>query len=231
MSTSHSLSTYREMAAQNSAGISSSSIYITFESILKRNNLQGDLLDFGAGIGNLASRLRKLNRFSSITAVDILHPPKHLGLDICWNVQDLNNPLSFPDESFDVIVSSEVIEHLENPRAVAREWFRLLRSDGFLIFSTPNNESWRAILALIVQGNFVAFGKSSYPAHITALVRQDIEHILQESGFGAISFEFTNVGGIPKIPSLKWSEISGGMLKGLRFSDNILAIAKKVSKV
>ena len=35
------------------------------------------------------------------------------------------------------MVSAEVIEHLENPRGVAREWFRLLRPGGSVLLSTP----------------------------------------------------------------------------------------------
>jgi 2-polyprenyl-3-methyl-5-hydroxy-6-metoxy-1,4-benzoquinol methylase len=134
-----------------------------------------------------------------------------------------------PDRTFDVIVSAEVIEHLENPRAVAREWFRLLRPGGTLIFSTPNNESWRSLFALLLQGHFVAFSDSCYPAHITALLRKDMERILTEVGFSVPTFVFSNVGGIPKFPTLHWQTVSAGLLKGVRYSDNVLAIAKRNS--
>jgi hypothetical protein len=42
-------------------------------------------------------------------------------------------------------------------------------------------------------------------------------------------FIFTNVGGIPKFPKLHWQTISAGLLKGIRYSDNLLAIAHKPS--
>ncbi len=227
MNSQADLMTYREMAAQDSRGISSSAIYEMFERSLVQHSSKGTLLDFGAGVGNLTQHLIKMNRFDHITAVDMLSRPLNIDNNIKWIAQDLNHSLSLPDKSFDVIVSSEVIEHLENPRATAREWFRLLRPDGILLFSTPNNESWRSILALIAQGNFVAFGESSYPSHITALVRQDIRHIMNEARFCNVEFDYTNVGGIPKLPSVKWQKLSGGLLRGLRFSDNILAISRK----
>lgn len=138
-----------------------------------------------------------------------------------------NNSLSIADETFDVIVSPEVIEHLENPRAVVREWWRLLRPGGTLIFSTPNNESWRSLFSLIVQGHFVAFVDTCYPAHITPMVRKDIERILNEFGFSKPKFVFTDVGGIPKFPAYKWQSISLGLLKGLRFSDNLIVVCHK----
>ena len=44
----------------------------------------------------------------------------------------------FPDESCDAVISSEVIEHLENPRAYLLETYRVLKKGGYLSLSTPN---------------------------------------------------------------------------------------------
>lgn len=57
-----------------------------------------------------------------------------------------------------------------------------------------------------------------------ALLRKDIERILNEAGFCAPQFVFTNVGGIPKFPQLHWQTVSA-MFRGLRYSDNLVAIA------
>ncbi|MBD1873991.1 methyltransferase domain-containing protein [Nodosilinea sp. FACHB-131] len=218
---------HRQQAAEASAGISSGAIYTCFERELLHRSANGSVLDWGSGQGLLTQRLMNLKQFQSITAADIQPRPETIDAAIQWSQADLNNPLNLEAEIFDVIVSAEVIEHLENPRAVAREWSRLLKPGGLLIFSTPNNESWRAILALILQGHFVDFGDSSYPAHITALVRKDITHILNEAGFCSPEFAFTNVGKIPKLPRYQWQSLSLGFLRGLRFSDNILAITHK----
>ncbi|MEQ8752648.1 MAG: methyltransferase domain-containing protein [Coleofasciculus sp. G1-WW12-02] len=227
MSVSQALKTKRKLASEASKGISSDPIYRTFEQTLIRLNLKGDLLDFGAGTGNLTRHIQALDRFHSITAIDIMPRPVEIDDSVTWLSWDLNDSIDIPDQTFDVIVSAEVIEHLENPRAVTREWFRLLRPGGTLVFSTPNNESWRSLLALLLQGHFVAFGDTCYPAHITALLRKDIQRILNETGFSQLEFVFTNVGGVPKIPQLHWQMVSGGLLKGIRYSDNLLGIAQK----
>ena len=51
---------------------------------------------------------------------------------------DLTRGLPYLDESFDLIVLTEVIEHLENHRAALGEAARVLRPDGHLILTTPN---------------------------------------------------------------------------------------------
>lgn len=221
-----SLQERRQWAAELSAGTSSEAIYSCFEATLVQLMPKGTVLDWGAGQGILTHRLLHLETFSSITAVDIQPCPKLIDPTVQWIQADLNNSLDVADESFDFIVSAEVIEHLENPRATAREWFRLLRPGGTLIFSTPNNESWRSLLSLLLNGHFVAFGDSSYPAHITALVRKDLERILLETGFNSSKFTFTDSGGIPKLPHIKWQAILS-FCKGVRYSDNVLVIAHK----
>ncbi len=225
-----SIKNQRHNAALASGGISSQAVYSKFLQLIEELNLHGDCLDFGAGIGNLSQRIKSLNRFNSITAADIMQRP--IGIDnlINWLTWDLNDPLNILSQQFDVIVSAEVIEHLENPRAIVREWFRLLRPGGTLIFSTPNNESWRSLLALLMQGHFVAFSDNCYPAHITALLRKDIARILNEAGFLKPQFMYTNFGRIPKLPQLNYQSFSCGFLRGIRYSDNLIVIASKSSQ-
>jgi 2-polyprenyl-3-methyl-5-hydroxy-6-metoxy-1,4-benzoquinol methylase len=108
-----------------------------------------------------------------------------------------------------------------------REIFRILRPGGTAIVTTPNNETWRSLIALLVRGHFVYFGDSDYPAHITALLRKDFIRIFQEALFAAPEFYFSNSGGIPGKPLTSWQQVSFGALGGLRYSDNILALARK----
>ncbi|MBD2032612.1 methyltransferase domain-containing protein [Phormidium sp. FACHB-322] len=185
------------------------------------------MLDWGAGKGLLTQRVLQLRLFKSVTAIDIQSRPESLDPSVIWMQADLNEPVNIENETFDLILSAEVIEHLENPRALVREWLRLLKPGGLLIFSTPNNESWRSILALIFRGHFVSFGDSSYPAHITALVRKDISRILCEAGFIDTQLLFTNFGVIPKLPKYYWQDVPLTSFRGLRFSDNLLAVARK----
>ena len=217
----------RLQAAEASGGISSAVIYNRIVEVVQEYDLRGRALDYGAGIGNLTRRLWALGRFEQIAGTDILPRPKDLPDAIAWHCLDLNHGDVVPSASFDAVIAAEVIEHLENPREVAREWYRILKPGGTLVLSTPNNESIRSLVALLIRGHFVAFDDSCYPAHITALLRKDLMRILSEAGFSGVRFQFTNFGGLPKMPAVSWQQVSFGLLVGCRFSDNVIATAVK----
>jgi len=221
-----SLASWRLHSAVATQGIAGDSIYGMIEQEIARLQLKGVLLDYGAGVGNLTRRLLALGVFSDISAADLL--PEPVGLKLSqWLHQDLNEPIPGHDAQFDVVIASEVIEHLENPRFTARELYRLCRPGGHVILTTPNNESIRSLLALAIRGHFVHFDKGWYPGHITPLVRKDLLRVLVEAGFEPIGFRFTENGSLPGLPTHTWQELSFGILRGLRFSNNLLISARK----
>lgn len=219
---------HRLRAAKISGGISSNAIYATVERLIVSMDIGGAALDFGAGIGNFTRRLVAMDRFASVSAADAMGKPQNLG-SVSWIEQDLNEPIEGYDQMFDVVFAIEVIEHLENPRATMRQIARVLRPGGTAIVTTPNNESLRSLIALLIRGHYAAFGADSYPAHITALLRKDLTRIFQEGYFSSPAFYFSDDGGIPGRPALHWQKISLGLLRGLRFSDNLIAAAEKLA--
>jgi 2-polyprenyl-3-methyl-5-hydroxy-6-metoxy-1,4-benzoquinol methylase len=222
-----SLELARLKAAKASKGTSTEPIYRVILERIGKLDVTGRVLDFGAGTGYLTKAMYESGRFSSVDAIDIVAHTDPDDSRITWICSDLNEAVSVPAASYDLVVAAEVIEHLENPRFLAREWFRLLKPGGTLIVSTPNNESWRSLLSLVIRGHFAAFTETSYPAHITALVRKDFERILYEAGFEQIGFTFTDDGAVPKLTAYTWQRASLNFLKGLRYSDNIVCTAQK----
>jgi 2-polyprenyl-3-methyl-5-hydroxy-6-metoxy-1,4-benzoquinol methylase len=222
-----SLRDHRQYAADCSGGTSCSSIKSLIIHLIKTHHLQGQVLDYGAGKGELLSLLEHENIFRQLSGVDILTQPGHLGQNVAWYQHDLNEPITIADESQDLIICSEVIEHLENPRATFREIYRLLVPGGALLLTMPNQESIRSLVGLLLGGHFTHFLGDCYPAHITALLRLDLQRISAETGFASPSFYYTDVGGIPKLPFITWQSISWGGLRGRLFSDNIAMLVRK----
>lgn len=54
-------------------------------------------------------------------------------------VYDINNNLSiFQDNFFDIVTIFDVIEHIESPYKLLKEVYRVLKTDGNIIVTTPN---------------------------------------------------------------------------------------------
>lgn len=224
--TTHDLDEWRKFAAAKSKGTSDEACHALAWRLAGMNQPLGRLLEFGAGTGAFAKGLEKTKLVGSIICADIMPRPGDLPEGVRWIQSDLNFPLSEPNGSFDTILSIEVIEHLENPRAVFREFHRLLRPGGRLILTTPNQESLRSLLGLMGGRHFASFLGASYPAHITALLEMDLIRICRETGFADPEFHYSNSGRIPKLTRFRWPSF----LRGRFFSDNLALVAVKAGK-
>ena len=187
------------------------------------------VLDYGSGVGNLLPILAAHYPEAGLAAADIMDKPEGLPVGVQWHRGDLNQELPIPDASFDLIFAVEVIEHLENPRHVLREIFRLLEPGGVAILTTPNTRSIRSLLTFVMRGHFAAFDDFNYPAHITPMTTLDFERAGMEAGFPSPQIFYTDLGNIPKFLRVKWQSLPvfGKFLKGRRYSDNFGTIYVK----
>jgi ubiquinone/menaquinone biosynthesis C-methylase UbiE len=125
------------------------------------------LLDAGAGNGNKKKFCEHLNYISQDIAQyaggeikEGLHTSEvdYSKLDIVSDIIDI--PLE--DESLDVILCVEVIEHVENPLLVFKEFSRLLKKDGKLILTAPFN----SLTHYAPYHYSTGFNKYYYEAHL-----------------------------------------------------------------
>ena len=97
-------------------------------------------------IGNVENKIILDIGIMDINISKDFNPKKILTLDILPELKpdilyDLNNTkekIPLEDNSIDIIIAGEVIEHLIDPNKVISEFHRILKSDGILVISTPN---------------------------------------------------------------------------------------------
>ncbi|MDX1958281.1 MAG: class I SAM-dependent methyltransferase [Leptospiraceae bacterium] len=139
-----------------------------------------NILDAGIGTGALSVSL--LNVFQQELEIH--------GVDICekmirkaeknLRVKNQNNflrissaeNLSYPNESFDLIISAHLIEHYSNPVGIIQELSRVLKKDGLLIIITSKLGKLNGFHSLKWRYN--------------SIPKETIHNIMNSSGIGSI---------------------------------------------
>jgi methionine biosynthesis protein MetW len=95
------------------------------------------VLDLGCRDGALTEAYAGGNDVVGVDADrDALAAAQRLGIETHW--ADLDQSLAFADESFDVVVAGELLEHLRDPVRTVGEIRRVLRRGGTFVGSVPN---------------------------------------------------------------------------------------------
>ena len=104
--------------------------------------IHGLILENGCGIGMYVDHLAPVagkvygleyDFERAIAAQDVVHP-----LVNAFILNAAGEFLPFPDHSFDLIISHEVIEHVQDDRLAVREMVRTLKSEGRIMLFVPN---------------------------------------------------------------------------------------------
>jgi 2-polyprenyl-3-methyl-5-hydroxy-6-metoxy-1,4-benzoquinol methylase len=110
---------------------------------IKNEEKSFDIVDLGCGDGNLIFNLKNkglLNKADRIVGVDL--SPKRI--EILKNnikkvegiISDACNVSELKEKSFDIVISSQIIEHLNDDTLLIKEIHRLLKKDGIAFISS-----------------------------------------------------------------------------------------------
>lgn len=149
------------------------------------------ILDIGCGTGFYTHFFGKNN---TVTGVD---------LQSCVQKQNKNfrfvkgdaTALPLKDYSFDVAVSFDVIEHIENDVDMIKEAYRVLKKGGHLILGTPNRDRLiHGLLKLVGKpvkyplyiGNYDDLGDM---IHVREYTNDELKSLLVRVGFRRVEME------------------------------------------
>ncbi|WP_372790522.1 class I SAM-dependent methyltransferase [Paraconexibacter sp.] len=120
------------------------------------------LLDLGCFNGAFTADLAKAAQATQVVGVEWL--PQHAaearrrGVDVAET--DLNDPLPFPDDAFDLVHANQVIEHVRGTDNFLREVARVCAPGGRVLLATNNMSSWHNVASL-------ALGFQPFPNHVS----------------------------------------------------------------
>lgn len=110
-------------------------------------NIEGSMLDIGCNIGNLEYMIRKnginndqLRIFGIDIAEESIKYAKTRNIENCLFSVGSIYKIDFPNDSFDAICLVEVLEHIHNKKNALKEIYRVLKSGGLFLITTPNAE-------------------------------------------------------------------------------------------
>lgn len=169
--------------------------------------LAGDLpvgarvLDVGCGNGYWAGQFQR--RGCTVVGID----PSPTGIQIARatypavrfeQVGIASNTLpALGEDPFDLVVSTEVVEHLYDPPAFAAACFAALRPGGRIVVSTPFHGRLKDVV-LAVTGKFdVHHDVLRVGGHIKFFSRVTLERLLLEAGF--CDPRFVGAGRVPQL--------------------------------
>jgi len=152
-------------------------------------------LDVGAGKGRLIGLVKERFGVES-SACDYTDTLMKLpGQKV--EVANLNHEgLPYPDNTFDLVTATEVIEHLEHYRETLREFHRVLKPGGVCILSTPNILNIKSRLRFLTFGFWNLFGPLpvrnsdlyTTGGHINPVSSFYIGHSLMDAGFDDVQY-------------------------------------------
>lgn len=162
----------------------------------------GMVLDYGAGSGLHVGLWDKVFTKSSLYFCDITPVAmEKFGKkykEHAKNYRLINdNKADFSDNSFDVVVSIEVMEHVEDLKGYLKDIQRILKPGGHFIWTTPcaNAFSVEHIFSSLtgkIDKTDEGYRRWRWedPTHVRRLKSKEIESVLNECGFDTVQFRF-----------------------------------------
>ncbi|MBI1862494.1 class I SAM-dependent methyltransferase [Candidatus Microgenomates bacterium] len=99
--------------------------------------------------------------------------------------------IPFKDNSFDLILFYETIEHVEHPARALKELRRVLKKDGTVILAMDSGNAAFRVIWYVWEHTY---GRVWQNAHLHPFHHTELEKLIRRSGFTIRSKQFTHMG-------------------------------------
>jgi ubiquinone/menaquinone biosynthesis C-methylase UbiE len=102
-----------------------------------------------AGCGRYLKFSKEFSQTAQVVGIDLESTLETVNATSPFGIRGDLSKLPFPEGHFDLVISRYVIEHLEDPGQVFREFRRVLKPGGKVILATPNKYDYVSVIAAI----------------------------------------------------------------------------------
>lgn len=166
------------------------------ENFFNFNNSYTHILDFGCSDGLFLKKFKEKFPNSIVSGYDLATTRTKIGrkkYNLDLQSGDILN--CYKAANFDLITTFHAIEHIGKPLEIAKQFNHLLKKEGYLVITTPN-ESF-LLLKFLLFMNFLSFNKLVHirkmldifynDAHINSFSSSSIHYMLSKSGFRVVA--------------------------------------------
>lgn len=140
----------------------------------------GHILEIGASDGEFLHHLQQVGDWQ-VSGVELdpemVSRARQKGMEIQHATLE---QAAYPDESFDLVVMSHLIEHVQDPVETMTETARVLKPGGYVVGETPNLDSWDYHLFGRYWGGF------HVPRHLYLFSGATLARLLEKTGFADV---------------------------------------------
>lgn len=163
------------------------------------------LMDLGCGSGLISAKIKELGFM--VTGIDFstvaVAKARQNGIDA--KVGDLDQGIPEADKRYDLVVAGDLIEHVFDPISLLKEMNRVLKDDGYLIFSVPHDWSVMVRLRALIGRSYqeINYFRTGSCKHHTSFSNRLLKFMLRQSNFRVVGqYRITNIGHLKQVTSL-----------------------------
>jgi 2-polyprenyl-3-methyl-5-hydroxy-6-metoxy-1,4-benzoquinol methylase len=154
--------------------------------------LKGNILDLGCGEGRLVRRLSEYPHVTRTLGIDVSSEAIKLALQKNKTPKTefavtASNNLPCGKDCFDLVASTDVMEHLLDVECTLMEINRVLKKDGFLFITTTDFNFLKKLLIAVFK-----FDEYFYPTtpHIRFFTHKTLKAMLNKTGFKVVEYQW-----------------------------------------